>query len=281
MKAAFISASALLLSVAVAQPHKNHMRRHEKRDVVWVTQWDTVTETLDVTATVWVTADATASPAASKSTSASSSSSSTAVAAQFFQPGSSSETTVVVKATTSTAPVAPAPTSSTSTYVQPAVSKAPAPEPTSTYVAPVQVTTTAAPVVQSSSNPVVTVAAAATTSAAAAVLSSGYTGLCASGSKCTSEITFYEAGLGACGWVNDGSVEDVVALPVGLMGSQSNGNPYCGMTITIVKDGKTVTAKVVDKCMGCVNNAIDVSNHAFDQLANESVGRTSVQWWFN
>jgi rare lipoprotein A (peptidoglycan hydrolase) len=65
------------------------------------------------------------------------------------------------------------------------------------------------------------------------------------------------------------------------MGSQSNGNPYCGLTITVSLNGKTVVARVVDKCMGCTGRSIDLSKAAFDVLASEDVGRTTAEWWFN
>jgi expansin (peptidoglycan-binding protein) len=67
------------------------------------------------------------------------------------------------------------------------------------------------------------------------------------------------------------------------MGTQSNGNPYCGKTITVkcTSTGKTTTAKVVDKCMGCDGDSIDLSNAAFSDLADMAVGRTGAQWWFN
>ncbi|KAF8864986.1 hypothetical protein BDZ45DRAFT_581164, partial [Acephala macrosclerotiorum] len=97
----------------------------------------------------------------------------------------------------------------------------------------------------------------------------------------TGDITYYTAGLGACGTTNDGDTEKVVALPYGLMGTQSNGNPYCGKTITISYQGKTTTATVVDKCMGCLGDSIDLSNAAFLELAELAVGRASAQWWFN
>ncbi|KUJ15663.1 uncharacterized protein LY89DRAFT_587490, partial [Mollisia scopiformis] len=97
----------------------------------------------------------------------------------------------------------------------------------------------------------------------------------------TGDITYYEAGLGACGWTSDGSTEQVVALPYELMGTQSNGNPYCGKTITISYQGKTTQAKVVDKCMGCMGDSIDLSNAAFLELAELAVGRASAEWWFN
>jgi hypothetical protein len=94
-------------------------------------------------------------------------------------------------------------------------------------------------------------------------------------------MTYYDAGLGACGWTTDGETEDVVALSHVLMGTQSNGNPYCGKTITIKLNGKSIVAKVVDKCMGCEIHAIDLSNHAFKQLEDMGVGRTQAEWYFN
>jgi len=67
------------------------------------------------------------------------------------------------------------------------------------------------------------------------------------------------------------------------MGTQSNGNPYCGKMITIkcTSTGKTTIAKVVDKCMGCTSYSIDLSNKAFGEVADFAVGRTNASWWFN
>jgi hypothetical protein len=94
-------------------------------------------------------------------------------------------------------------------------------------------------------------------------------------------MTYYEAGLGACGIYSNGDSDAVIALPVGMMGSQSNGNPYCGRTVKIVNGDATVTATVVDKCMGCVGNSIDLSNNAFLALGEQlSVGRKVISWYF-
>jgi expansin (peptidoglycan-binding protein) len=67
------------------------------------------------------------------------------------------------------------------------------------------------------------------------------------------------------------------------MGPLSNTNPYCGKTITIKcsSTGKTTTATVVDKCMGCNDHAIDLSNAAFLDLDELAIGRTNATWWFN
>lgn len=106
-------------------------------------------------------------------------------------------------------------------------------------------------------------------------------GACSKGSPCKGDITYYEAGMGACGFPSDGSKEDVVALPHGLMGTQSNGNPFCGRKVTITLNGKSIVAEVVDKCMGCEPEDLDLSNHAFEQLADFDVGRTTATWHFN
>ncbi|TGJ82238.1 hypothetical protein E0Z10_g6514 [Xylaria hypoxylon] len=90
----------------------------------------------------------------------------------------------------------------------------------------------------------------------------------------TGDITYYQPGLGACGETNSDS-ENVVAMSP----TEYQGN--CGKTITITKDGKTATAKVVDKCPSCASGAIDVSSVVFQSLADMSVGRTTVSWSFN
>lgn len=82
--------------------------------------------------------------------------------------------------------------------------------------------------------------------------------------------------------MSNGDVEKVVALPHGLMGTKSNDNLYCGksITITCIATGKTTTATVVDKCMGCDGYSIDLSNAAFLDLDDLSVGRTTASWYF-
>jgi hypothetical protein len=105
---------------------------------------------------------------------------------------------------------------------------------------------------------------------------------CSKDSPCHGDITFYLAGLGACGVTNEGSTEHIVALAHEFMGTQSNGNRFCGMALTINHGGKTVQATAQDKCMGCIGHDIDVSKAAFDALGiAESVGRTTADWWFN
>ncbi|PTB54774.1 hypothetical protein M431DRAFT_84435, partial [Trichoderma harzianum CBS 226.95] len=98
------------------------------------------------------------------------------------------------------------------------------------------------------------------------------------------DITYYTIGLGSCGEDDSGQDQSasIVAIAVGLMGSQSNGNPMCGKTITIHGGGKTTTATVKDKCMGCAPHDIDVSEKVFLELFGSlDGGREPVTWSFN
>ncbi|KAH7149276.1 RlpA-like double-psi beta-barrel-protein domain-containing protein-containing protein [Dactylonectria estremocensis] len=290
----FAVASAFLVAAAAAQPHGNHHHRrhheqHEKRELVteveWVTETAYVTKLVDSTTTVWVTPgqeqptstteqanfiETSASPIQKKKktstteeyvapeptttsvyvppTTSSTLSTSTTSTSEVYVPPVETSTSVYV---------APEPTTSTSVYV--------APEPTTTsevYVAP---TTTAVEVV-------------ATTSAVTEESSSG------SGTTYSGEITFYDLGMGACGWDDSGkgSTDNIVAISHLVMGTQSNGNPMCGQTITIKSNGKTTTATVRDKCMGCAYDDIDVSDKVFDFLwGGPDKGRGPAEWWFN
>ncbi|KAI4275839.1 MAG: hypothetical protein LQ337_002890 [Flavoplaca oasis] len=111
---------------------------------------------------------------------------------------------------------------------------------------------------------------------------SGSTANCGEvGQPCSGEITFYDTGLGACGTTDDGLSENVFALAHGMMGEQSNGNPFCGRRAEVTLDGKTVVGKLVDKCMGCKGQDIDLSHKMFQALANEDRGRIAdVKWKF-
>jgi hypothetical protein len=74
-----------------------------------------------------------------------------------------------------------------------------------------------------------------------------------------------------------------LALPVGLMGSQSNGNPFCGKTVSIKgTDGSIHQGTVTDKCMGCEGDSIDLTPALFNAVAPGGDGRVhGIQWWFN
>jgi len=105
------------------------------------------------------------------------------------------------------------------------------------------------------------------------------------GAACEGDVTHWDGGLGACGWtVNTGS-DMAIALPYAFMGTQSNGNPYCGRSVTLYNptSGTTVQATVGDKCMGCVDRAIDCTDALFNAITDGTGdGRVSgIEWWLN
>merc|ERR1712000_330680 len=105
------------------------------------------------------------------------------------------------------------------------------------------------------------------------------------GAACEGDVTHWDGGLGACGWtVNTGS-DMAIALPFAFMGTQSNGNPYCGRSVTLYNptSGTTVQATVGDKCMGCVGRAIDCTDALFNAITDGTGdGRVSgIEWWLN
>lgn len=298
MKSFTVASAALLMaaSSAVAQPHANmnHRRLHrdniDKRAVVteveWVTEIEYVTQFIDSTTTVYYGPGQSNQPEATTSA---------AQDAQFYetqpaaQPEETSEapapepTTTSSSSSSSSSSIYVAPTTSSTSEVvpvpEPTTSSEPAPEPTTTSVAPIVPTTTS---VYSAPEPVATTSEAAapaeTSSSSESSSSSG------SGSDHEGELTYYTVGQGACGENDSGAdnSENIVAISHLLMGTLSNDNPMCGKTITISANGKTATATVKDKCMGCNMFDIDVSEKVFETLwGNLDAGRTTVSWWFN
>ncbi|KAF8891250.1 RlpA-like double-psi beta-barrel-protein domain-containing protein-containing protein [Infundibulicybe gibba] len=98
------------------------------------------------------------------------------------------------------------------------------------------------------------------------------------------DATFFEPGVGACG-VTSTATDNIVAVSTQMFDSfpgataNPNTNPICGKTITATVNGKSVTARVVDRCVGCALNDIDLSPAAFNVLGGD--GRIhGVQWRF-
>ncbi|KAJ5787277.1 hypothetical protein N7457_002267 [Penicillium paradoxum] len=270
-----------------------------KRAVVWETVTDIVWTTVDVTTTIYPTQaapTATVVPivahAAATTTAAPAPTVEAPKEAEKPAPTTSSTTTATpapaptVKAETS-AP-APAPTVEAEAYSAPApvvevetssVAPAPAPAPTEVSTAPTAPTSTA----EAWTAPAPAATARATTNQIETITSSisgGHTGVCSEGSPCDGMITFYDTATtstnpSSCGTTNDGTVENVLALPVGIMKDSD-----CGKTVTITYNGQTATGTVVDKCMGCDNTSVDLSRHFFGQLASMDEGRVSGAKWF-
>ena len=281
MKPSVHLAIASILALTAAVPL-------EKRVLVVETVTDVVVQTVQSTTTIWVKPTqahiaAHAHHHGHKHPAPSSSSTLTLAPAPVPTPPSSSAEAPSLPATTSasTSPQQPAP------VVQPAPKKAaaapqPAPvvnnAPSSPAAAPAP-----APAPQSPSPaPAPSTPQPQSNSYSSPSANSGSTADCGQvGGTCSGDITFYDTGLGACGWTNDGTTEKVFALAHGMMGAQSNGNPFCGRQAEISLNGKTVVGKLVDKCGGCEGQSIDLSHALFDVLAPESAGRISdVKWHF-
>ncbi|GKT50397.1 allergen Asp f 7 [Colletotrichum spaethianum] len=284
---------AVLATTAIAQPHQHANKRrhvhgkHQKRALVteWVTEIAYVTEWVDSTTTVWVNPDVSSTSTAVPTTS---------VAAQFFEPADQPSYTTLststkpsavaspVKEPVSQAPP-PAPTTSTSTPAP--APETPTPEPvqssTPVYVAPQPVPTTSS--TPAPSPQPTTQAAAAAAPAATQASTDSSSSSSSGGTVHTGDLTYYAVGLGACGEDDSGKdqTENIVAISHLVMGTQSNGNPYCGKKVKITVNGKSTTATVKDKCMGCKADDIDVSEKCFlDVFDSLGVGRKTVEWSF-
>ncbi|KAL6904950.1 expansin module family protein [Trichoderma evansii] len=286
----FTVASAFLVAAAAAKPHHgHHAHHHAARDavvteVVWHTETVTATEVIDSTVT-YVVQDGKTTPVAAPT-----SSGLAASAGEFLEPSSSttpsSSSTPAVPTTSSTPPPPPttAAASSSSVFTPPppppqtsakvSVQAVPAPAPSSSSVAPPPPPPVETPTPSPSPSPSPSQPAAG---------GSGSSGSSGAGSF-SGDITYYTVGLGSCGIDNTGddTTENLVAINWEQMGTESNNNPMCGKTITIHANGKTTTAKVVDKCMGCASGSIDVSEAVFTTLfGGLGVGRAPCTWSFN
>lgn len=255
MKPTFIL-PAVFAAAAIAQPYNINRRRQahkiapeiEKRAVQteWVieTAWVTQTEYVDGTTTI--TLDVKATPASDDNNDTSTE---TGKDAQFFE--------------TSAPPSAPEPTPA-------------APEPAATTAEPTPQAVASTP----ASPPVAQDDGAVERQAVSSPSSTNYdTSMGGSG-----DLTFYVLGLGACGWNDAGKdySEYYVAISAQVMGAQSNDNPLCGRTITVVANGKSVVATVRDKCADCAANHIDGTKRLFlDLFGDLDLGRQPVEWYLN
>ena len=90
------------------------------------------------------------------------------------------------------------------------------------------------------------------------------------------QATFYDAGLGACGWINSAS-DYVVAV-----NSEQYDSSYCGQYVTITNsaNGNTETAQIADLCPSCSWGALDMSTSLFSALNNGDMdaGIFQMEW---
>ncbi|KAL4763217.1 uncharacterized protein BDW70DRAFT_158062 [Aspergillus foveolatus] len=269
-----VTAFAALGAAAPGHAHKHHHKRGEEV-TVWKTVTETVWTTIDVTTTIMPGQEA---PPSTIVQSTVEEATAPAEAAPEPETTTSTSTSTSAAEPTSTAePVAPTADANVQAAAQPTtttVSEAPVPTTTTLVPAPIVAVETSS----EAPEPVATSSASSGSSSG----SSGSSGPCSASSPCVGQITFYDTATSAsapssCGTTNDGSSENVIALPVGIMTDSD-----CGRTVTIKYGGKTATGTVVDKCMGCDNTSIDLSRHFFGELASFDAGRVSgVEWWLD
>ncbi|KAJ5355929.1 hypothetical protein N7517_010538 [Penicillium concentricum] len=98
------------------------------------------------------------------------------------------------------------------------------------------------------------------------------------------DLTWYETGLGACGWFNNGgdhicAVSHIVFDRANVDGNP-NHNPLCGRLIHIQRGDRGIDVTLVDRCEGCGEFDVDVSRGVFEQLGNLDEGRVHTDWWW-
>jgi hypothetical protein len=249
-----LAASALLTAVAAVPLVHQH---HPKRDMVWVTATQVDVVTVPLTTTIWVDPTPTQ---------------------QSQWVPTSSATSYVVPTSEARSTAAPssysAPSSSSSsTWVAPTTSS------TSSWVAPTSTYATSSTWSSTSSAP-----AATSSSSGGSGLSYG---MAKSGTCYTGDLTWYQVGLGACGWNNVPS-DHIVAISESIFDSYassegeggSNSNPVCGKYVTITGvNGSPYQAKVVDRCTGCNSSSLDLSEDFFNTVTNNGDGRVHNMKW--
>ncbi|KIV78774.1 hypothetical protein PV11_06384 [Exophiala sideris] len=244
-----ILAASLLAPFTMAAPAYTHTAT----EIDWVTVEETVTVWLD-------SASATSTPV---------------VAA---------ETTTAVATTTTTTPVVVAQATYTASSSVETTAAAVTSVAVSSYAA--AASSSPSPVASSSSSAVAAAASSSAGSVKANAVTASTTADCEGDSAaCVGDVTHWDGGLGACGWNVDTNSDMEIALPYEFMGTLSNTNPYCGRSVTLYNptSGTTVQATVGDKCMGCVDRAIDCTDALFNAITDGTGdGRVSgIEWWLN
>ncbi|OQO02942.1 hypothetical protein B0A48_11225 [Cryoendolithus antarcticus] len=268
------------------------MAANEKRDIVWVTETAEAVVTVPVTTTVWVDGDA--SPTHYGHGHGGSRRTSTVLSTVIVQPSAPAPSAAAPSSVAEPAPssesapsstkvpVAPVSSAEASSYVAPAptttstAADVVATTPTSTYVAPTTTPTSTyvAPTTSAYVAPTTTSSAAPVSTSAASSGGSGLSsGLGASGTSYSGDLTYFAVGMGACGHVSSES-DKMVAISHTIFDSYSTGNPntnpLCGKSVTITgKDGSPYTAQIWDRCVGCVSADLDLPEAFFDIVTKD------------
>ncbi|KAI5831763.1 hypothetical protein K523DRAFT_326431, partial [Schizophyllum commune Tattone D] len=87
------------------------------------------------------------------------------------------------------------------------------------------------------------------------------------------QFTYYAAGMGACGQMNQAS-DYIVALNQGMW----DGGAHCFKMITITVNGKSTQAQIVDECPGCEYGGLDFSQGLFEYFSSTDAGVLHGSW---
>ncbi|KZT03488.1 uncharacterized protein LAESUDRAFT_729065 [Laetiporus sulphureus 93-53] len=102
---------------------------------------------------------------------------------------------------------------------------------------------------------------------------SGLTNLAKRQSFSDARFTYYAVGLGACGQTNVPS-DFIVALDSILYDASDE----CFKSITISYGGKSTTATIMDRCPGCPEGGLDLSEGLFEYFADTGEGVIYGEW---
>ncbi|KAG0228807.1 hypothetical protein BGW41_003338 [Actinomortierella wolfii] len=98
------------------------------------------------------------------------------------------------------------------------------------------------------------------------------------------KATWFTHTYGSCNIHWNGYKEYVVALNDHQMGAQSWGNPACNRRVRITNkaNGKSVVARIVDKCPGneCQWGSLDLSPAAFSKIGDLDTGILQIKWHY-
>lgn len=95
--------------------------------------------------------------------------------------------------------------------------------------------------------------------------------------------TYYynDANEGACGgWTSQS--DHVVAISTSYFNQAQDASPHCGKEVEICSGGKCLNAKVVDACVSCSENDLDLSPGTIEYFDSnyQNDGVIDIQWWF-
>ncbi|KIM51478.1 hypothetical protein SCLCIDRAFT_1224492 [Scleroderma citrinum Foug A] len=96
--------------------------------------------------------------------------------------------------------------------------------------------------------------------------------------------TFFDAELGACGFINDNSehiaaVSNLLFDAVPGYDGDSFHNPVCGRQVTAYYKDRSTTVTITDSCADCDITNLDFTPTAFADLEPDlDVGRIDITW---